>query len=118
MTEARKKPTVSERLDLVERDMRDHAKTIGAIVSQQGKGFTPEQIEQISTVVTRAFADAGLRAGDTEEQDEAREDFRFVRRLRRFTDTTASKIGWIVIAACVGAVIWLVNAGLNAWRNF
>jgi hypothetical protein len=29
----------------------------------------------------------------------------------------AGKIGWLVIAAMVGGIIWLVNAGLNACRG-
>lgn len=83
-------------------------------------GFSPEQLSQLKQAVREAvqeeLADAGLRLDDASHQDQAREDFRFLRRLRQGVDGTAAKIGWLVIAAFVGGVIWLVNAGLNVWR--
>jgi hypothetical protein len=29
----------------------------------------------------------------------------------------AGKIGWAIIAAILGGVIWIVQIGLNAWRH-
>lgn len=58
-----------------------------------------------------------LRLDGAKHQDEAREDFRFLRRLRRGIDGTSSKVGWVVIAAMLGGVIYVVNLGLNARRG-
>lgn len=84
------------------------------------EGFTPEQLRQLETTVRKAvreeMADAGLRLDDGDHQDEARRDFMFLRSLRKGVNGTAAKIGWLVIAAVCGAVIWLVNSGLNFWR--
>lgn len=83
--------------------------------------FTPEQLRQMAavmeTVVHRSFADAGLRLDGTGLQDEAREDFRFLRRMRRAVDGGVAKIGWLVITAIVGGLIWLFSAGLNLWKG-
>jgi hypothetical protein len=83
--------------------------------------FSPEQLAQIDATVRRAvreeMADAGLRLDDATHQDEAREDFRFVRRLRKGVDGTAAKIGWLVIAALCGGLIWIFSLGLNFWRG-
>ena len=83
--------------------------------------FSPEQLAQISTVVKaavhEAWADAGLRIDQPEHQDEAREDWRFLRKLRTGIDGLASKIGWAVIAAILGGVVWVVQLGLNAWKH-
>jgi len=83
--------------------------------------FSAEQLQQIETTVRKAvreeMADAGLRLDDASHQDEAREDFRFIRRLRKGVDGTAAKIGWLVIAAMVGGLIWIFNLGLNLWRG-
>ena len=84
-------------------------------------GFTAEQLRQIEAVVRGAvreeLADSGLRLEGAEHQDEARRDFMFLRSLRRGVNGTAAKIGWLVIAAVCGAVIWLVNSGLSVWRG-
>lgn len=83
--------------------------------------FTPEQLRQVDTVIRRAvkdeLADAGLRLDDAGHQDEAREDFRFVRRMRRAVDGGVAKIGWLVITAIVGGLIWVFSAGLNLWKG-
>jgi hypothetical protein len=90
-------------------------------MSLPDEAFSPAQLAQITTAVKAAvrdeLADAGLRLDDTSHQDEAREDFRFVRKLRLGVNGMASKIGWTVIAAIVGAAIWIFSAGLNFWRG-
>ena len=82
--------------------------------------FTPAQLAQIESSVRKAvreeLADAGLRLDEPVHQDQAREDFRFLRRLRIGIDGIAAKIGWFVIAAVLGGFMWLFTAGLNAWR--
>lgn len=79
--------------------------------------FSPEQLNQLRSVFREELADAGLRIDGPQHVDDAREDFRFLRRLRKGVDGTAAKIGWTVIAAVVGALIWLVTNGLNFWKG-
>jgi hypothetical protein len=83
--------------------------------------FTPEQLAQLSTVVKSAIreelADAGLRLDDASHQDEAREDFRFIRRLRQGVNGMAAKVGWVCIAAVLGGLIYLVSLGANTWKG-
>ena len=81
------------------------------------EGFTREQLEQLRSVFREELADAGLRLDSAEHQDEAREDFRFVRRLRKRVDGAASKVGMAVILAVTSGVIWLIVQGANLWRG-
>lgn len=80
-------------------------------------GFTPEQLAQLRQALREELAEAGLRVDGPDHVDEAREDFRFVRKMRRAVEGIAAKIGWSVIAAVVGAVLWLVTNGLNFWKG-
>jgi hypothetical protein len=77
----------------------------------------PEQLLQIEAVVRRAvreeIADAGLRLDDAAHQDEAREDFRFLRRMRKAIDGAASKVGMAVILAITSGLIYLVVQGFK-----
>jgi len=83
-------------------------------------GFTPEQIAQIRNAVREAvgeeMADIGLRVDSSDHQDAAREDLRFLRRLRQAADGWASKVGWLVIAALTSGLLYIVNLGIEAWR--
>lgn len=78
--------------------------------------FSPQQIEQLRQLFREELGNAGLRIDEADHIDDARRDFQFLRSLRMGASGAASKIGWLVIAALVGAVIWLVNTGLNDWR--
>ena len=109
--------TLSRRVELLERDRAQHARSLTELVSQVQNGFSTEQMEQIRSAMSEVLADAGLRIDEPKGQDEAREDFRFLRRLRRGLDGLAGKIGWVIIAAVLGGVIYIVNLGLNAWRG-
>lgn len=84
-------------------------------------GFTPEQLRQLKSIVRQAvrdeFSDAGLRLDDGDHQDEARKDFMFVRSLRLAANGAASKVGWAVIAALLGALFWIVQLGVATWRH-
>lgn len=71
----------------------------------------------IRDAVREEFRDAGLRVDAAEHQDEAREDFRFLRRMRNAFDGAAAKIGYTILVAVAGGVIWLVTQGLNFWRG-
>ncbi len=83
--------------------------------------FSPAQLAQLSTAVKAAireeFADAGLRLDEPVHVDDARKDFMFLRSLRMGVNGLASKIGWFVIAAILGGVLWLVQAGIVVWKG-
>lgn len=82
-------------------------------------GFTPAQLQQITTAVRTAvreeLADAGLRLDDAEHQDEAREDFRFLRRLRNNFDGAAQQIGRAVLGAIITIILAIIAAGWWTW---
>jgi hypothetical protein len=82
-----------------------------------GDQFTKAQMEQFRSAVREELADAGLRIDGPEHVDDAREDFRFLRKLRKGIDGTSSKVGMAIIAAIVGVIIWLVNSGLTFWKG-
>lgn len=79
--------------------------------------FTPEQLQQVTSAVRAAVRDelaaAGLRLDGESNQDAAREDFRFVRRLRSAVDGIAGKVGMTVILVIVGGIGWLILQGWN-----
>lgn len=81
--------------------------------------FTPAQMAQLETVIRKAvreeFADAGLRLDEAEHQDEAKEDFRFLRRARLIWDAAVSKVGNAVLTAAVGVLLIMIGAGFWAW---
>lgn len=83
--------------------------------------FSTEQLAQIEGVVRKAvreeMGDFGLRVDGPDHVDEAREDFRFTRRFRKFVEGISSKVGAAVILALVGGAIWLLTAGLNMWKG-
>lgn len=108
--------TMAKRVELLEHDRAEQSSVLTALIDNSKK-FTPEQIGQLRAVMTDVLADAGLRVESADQQDEARRDFMFLRWLRTWVNGTAAAIGWLVIAAIVGGMIWLVNAGLNAWRG-
>lgn len=65
----------------------------------------------VKGAVSEALHDIGIRTDEAEHIDEAREDFRFVRRLRKGYDGAASKIGGTVIVAFVTGLGWLLWLG-------
>jgi len=71
--------------------------------------------DEIAAVVRQAVREelsaAGLRVDGPEYQDEAREDFRFVRRLRKSFDGATSKVGATVIMIVISGVLWLLWQG-------
>lgn len=108
--------TQAKRIELLERDRAQQSRVITELVDKVGRGFTDQQLAQIRAAMREELADAGLRLDDADHQDEARRDFMFLRSFRRATNGAAAKIGWLIIAAVAGAIIWLVNSGLNVWR--
>lgn len=108
--------TPEERLRRIERDVRSHARSLTALVDA-GKSFSTTQMEQLRSVLREELADAGLRIDGPEHVDDARRDFMFLRTLRKGVNGLAGKIGWTVIAAILGAAIWLFASGLNWWKG-
>ena len=63
------------------------------------------------------MADSGLRLETDEQQDEARADFRFIRSMRKGVNGLASKIGWAIILAFLGGLIFIFTQGLSFWNR-
>ena len=81
------------------------------------EAFSQAQLEQLRQVFREEMGDAGLRLDGADHIDEARRDLMFLRTLRKGVNGTAAKIGWFVIAAILGAIMWLVNGGFNLWKG-
>ena len=89
------------------------------------QGFTPEQMKQLESIIKPAVRDAvreelndaGLRIDGADHQDEAREDFRFIRRLRKRVDGASARVGAAVLLSLTGGVIWLIMQGVNFWKG-
>lgn len=73
-----------------------------------------ELIVVIRSAVRAEFSAAGMRVDEPEDQDEAREDFRFLRRLRRRADSVSSKIGMAIILAVVAAGLGFLWNGFTS----
>lgn len=72
-----------------------------------------ELCEMMERAVQRGLEDAGLYIEDAEDRKEAREDFRFLRRMRRASDNIAAKVGYTVLAILTGAVVYAFWAGVR-----
>lgn len=79
-------------------------------------GFSAEQMEQLRTAFREELADAGLRIDGPEHVDDAREDFRFLRHLRKNFDVVAKRIGSGILNALI--VVGLLIAGMGFWAWF
>jgi len=111
------KLTTNQRLLLLERDARSHARSLTTIIESLGAGFSPVEMKQLRDMFREELADAGLRIDGPEHVDDARRDFMFLRSLRQTLNGTASKIGWVFIAAVLTGIVWVVNLGLNTWKG-
>lgn len=77
--------------------------------------MTEDELSALMRSAVRAeFSAAGLRVDEPEDQDEAKEDFRFLRRVRRGIDGASGKIGGALILALVSGFLWLVWTGFQA----
>lgn len=113
----REKLTQARRIELLERDRAQQSRMIHRTRREMGKGFTPEQLGQIRAALWEEIADAGLRLDDADHQDEAREDFRFLRRFRLMWDGGARKIGKGFLVALISIGLAIIGAGSWAWIN-
>ena len=108
--------TQAKRIALLERDRAQQSRVLTALVDAS-KSFTKEQLDQLQTAMREELADAGPRPDGADQQNETRRDFMFLRWLRTGVNGTAAKIRCPVIVAFCGGIVWVVNAGLNAWRR-
>lgn len=115
MTQDRKSLTAEQRLELLERDARDHAKSLSDIIQAISHGFTPEQLQQLRGIFHDAQADAGLRVDGPDHVAEARADFRFVRKMRGAWEGAANKIGNSILMAVIAIVAVIVALGFWSW---
>ncbi|KQU96423.1 hypothetical protein [Devosia sp. Root105] len=113
----RGKMSMTKRIELLERDRAQQSRAITELIQKVQKGFTPEQVSQIRTAFREELADAGLRLDDASHQDEAREDFRFLRRFRLRWDGAAAKIGNAVLAALLVVAGGIIATGFWTWIN-
>lgn len=114
----RRNLSTEERLDLIERDLRSHARSLTVMtktLNALGEGFSDKQLEQLREAVSAAFANVGLRVDDGDHVDDAREDFRFMRRLRLLWNSAAGKVGTAVLLAVVGVVFAILGTGFWGW---
>lgn len=80
-------------------------------------GFSQEQLEQLRSVFREELADAGLRIDGPEHVDDAREDFRFLRRLRTNYDGAAKQVGRAILGALITIAAAVIGAGFWAWLS-
>ena len=107
----------AKRIELLEHDRERQSRILTDLVNTVGKGFTEQQLSQIRAAMREELADAGLRLDGAEHQDEAREDFRFLRGLRRLRDNMSNKIGNAVITAFIVIAFAIVGSGFWQWIN-
>ena len=111
------KMTVSERLALLENDREQQSRVLTALIQKvQASHLTPEQLTQIvRSAVREEMADSGLRLDGEIHQDAAKEDFHFLRNLRKTWDGAVSKIGNAVLIAVVAVVGTIFGLGFWSW---
>lgn len=79
--------------------------------------FTDEQLQQLRNVLREEFDRAGLRLDEPEHVDDAREDFRFLRKIRKFNDNIAARIGTFVIISGLGLLGWAITTAASVWKS-
>ncbi|MBB3771500.1 hypothetical protein FHS55_002099 [Angulomicrobium tetraedrale] len=88
-----------------------------AIIESIRRDVIEELKDDFRIVVRDVFREElhaiGLRAASADEVDQAREDFRALRRWRLAMDGIASKIGYTVITVLVGAMLIVAWAGVR-----
>lgn len=106
--------TQAKRIELLERDRAQQSRVITELVDKVGRGFTEQQLGQIRDAMREELSDAGLRLDNPDNQDEAREDFRFLRKLRRAFDGISTQVGRSILLGFIGVLAVII--GLGFWR--
>lgn len=76
--------------------------------------LTADELKHLVRAAVREELEAaGLRIAEPEQRDEAREDFRFVRKLRKNVEGTANKVGMAIILAMVSGVVAATWTGVR-----
>lgn len=110
----RSRMTLARRVELLEKDREEQSRVLTALIDA-GKKFTPEQIAQLRSVLVDVLGDAGLRLDEASHEDEAREDFRFLRRLRKSFDGASTQIGRSMLLGVIGIVAIIMSLGFWQW---
>jgi len=105
--------TNTKRIELLEHDREQQSRVLTALVESSQK-FTPEQVAQLRAAMIDVLGDAGLRLDEAAHEDEAREDFRFLRKLRKAFDGISTQVGRSILLGAIG--ILAVIIGLGFWR--
>lgn len=116
-TLGRKRLTLTDRVTLLERDRAQQSRALTELVEKVGKGFSDEQLAQIRAAMREELSDAGLRLDGTDQQFEAREDFRFLRRWRLSWDGASKKVGGAILGGAIIIVGVILMSGFWAWIN-
>ncbi|WP_210482812.1 hypothetical protein [Microvirga antarctica] len=86
--------------------------TVGDVVT-----ISRKDLDDLRDIVRAAVREelyaVGLRADEPAHVDEAREDFRFVRRWRKAMESAASKVGMTVLVLVVGGAVSVVVLGFK-----
>lgn len=78
--------------------------------------LTPDELKTlVREAVREELEDAGLRLSEPEHREEAREDFRFIRRFRKGMESTANKIGMAIILAVTSGLVAATWAGFRSF---
>lgn len=80
--------------------------------------LTADELETlVRKAVRKELSAAGIRLDDPEQEDQAREDFRFLRKLRTTFDGASAKIGGALILAIFGGIVWLLTMGAQSFLS-
>jgi hypothetical protein len=110
----RGKLTMTQRIELLEHDREAQSRVLTALVESSQK-FTPEQVAQLKAVMVDVLGDAGLRLDHPDSEDEAREDFRFLRRLRKSFDGASTQVGRALLLGFIGVAAVIISMGFWQW---
>lgn len=88
--------------------------------ANNGDTFSQAQLMQLKLLMREAIreesADAGLRI-DGEHQDEAREDYRWLRKMRRAWDGAAANIGNAILFGAIALAGVIGSLGFWSWLS-
>lgn len=77
--------------------------------------FSAAQLAQLRQVFREELGAAGLRLDGADHIDEAREDFRFIRKLRKSWEGAATKVGTWVLIGFLAIIGTIMSLGFWSW---